>query len=290
MSDDEMQPLQFIKQYHCHRDSLYHPERGPSIFGLIANPSLDCVCAELARLAYTRFEKNAAAQARLAQILAIGGFGQPACFNSEGSQAFAVKAKDGRQFVSFRGTQTDDLTDVIHDAECIPMTVAGYRGMVHWGFEKALQSIWPQVQEWLAANASPQPPVFSGHSLGAALATLAAARVTNAELITFGSPRVGNEEFAASFAGRVVRRYVDCCDGVTLVPLETGWGYKHVGLMTYIDRDGKLQQPLPSPRAIEQDKLLGHVWFATIDVLDIDKVRLREFADHAPANYIRALI
>ncbi|WLI90891.1 hypothetical protein Q4S45_07175 [Massilia sp. R2A-15] len=60
--------------------------------------------------------------------------------------------------------------------------------------------------------------------------------------------------------------------------------------MTYIDRDGKLQQLLPSPRNIEQDKLLGHVWFATIDVLDIDKVRLREFADHAPANYIRALI
>jgi triacylglycerol lipase len=63
---------------------------------------------------------------------------------------------------------------------------------------------------------------FGGHSLGAALATLAAARFpTTAGVSTIASPRVGDRLFAAlfdaRFGGRSLR-YENDTDIVTLIP------------------------------------------------------------------------
>jgi hypothetical protein len=60
--------------------------------------------------------------------------------------------------------------------------------------------------------------LITGHSLGAALATLAAIVVKPAKLITFGSPRVGNEALCGLLDGVEVRRFVNCCDLITRIP------------------------------------------------------------------------
>jgi hypothetical protein len=92
---------------------------------------------------------------------------------------------------------------------------------VHEGFVDALSKVQKELGTAL-------PPVGSGsilitgHSLGAGLATLAAAalRERHPRLITFGSPRVGDADFARSIAADSVARFVNCCDLVTRVPPE----------------------------------------------------------------------
>jgi hypothetical protein len=124
----------------------------------------------------------------------------------------------------------------------------------------------------------------TGHSLGAALATLAAVDTTPARLVTFGSPRVGDEAFRALFAGLEVRRFVDCCDVVSRVPperfdaahlarlleelgvpgpsligrtlrwLKLNAQFAHVSAAHYIDRNGLLTEtPSDKKQAADQE-------------------------------------
>lgn len=76
--------------------------------------------------------------------------------------------------------------------------------------------MYPWIQEWVTSR--PGRLLLTGHSLGAALATLAATLELSAELITIGSPRVGNDEFVQLRATRAVKRFVNCADIVTRVP------------------------------------------------------------------------
>ncbi|HEX6742050.1 MAG TPA: lipase family protein, partial [Sphingomicrobium sp.] len=112
----------------------------------------------------------------------------------------------------------------------------------------------------------------------------------DAQLVTFGSPRVGDEGFAALFAGRDVRRYVDCTDLVTSVPPQL-LGYVHVGPERYIDCFGTVQEKPPSPEAIAEDRRFArgsyavkHAWKVWRNVL------IRDLADHAPVNYVSAVL
>lgn len=86
------------------------------------------------------------------------------------------------------------------------------------------------------------PLYVTGHSLGGALAVLAAERLTACgypvmEVHTFGGPRVGDYAWAQAYEARLGRRtwrHAYCCDIVTRVP----WlwqGYWHVGQHVYYD-------------------------------------------------------
>jgi hypothetical protein len=83
---------------------------------------------------------------------------------------------------------------------------------------------------------------FTGHSLGAALATLAADRSKFESCVcTLGSPRVGDEAFVKGFNSRFgdrSRRYVNDVDIVTHVPPPGPLPYFHVDHLRYIDADG----------------------------------------------------
>jgi triacylglycerol lipase len=80
-----------------------------------------------------------------------------------------------------------------------------------------------------------------GHSLGGAMATIAASRLHNVEkvvtLYTFGSPRVGNAEFVRLMSGVTHYRFVNNNDLVTTIPL---WimGYRHHGQVMYFNFNG----------------------------------------------------
>jgi hypothetical protein len=76
---------------------------------------------------------------------------------------------------------------------------------------------------------------------------------------------------------------------VTQVPPEEFLGYAHVGEMRYIDRDGGLQPQGVAARFVTADRAGARLLYLTRYAFATGNVPARELADHAPANYIRAL-
>ena len=148
--------------------------------------------------------------------------------------------------VSFRGTDKDDPRNAQSDEDTIPVARDGY--VVHRGFALALDQVWdtevkPMLDRYL--KAFPTAPIyFTGHSLGAALATIAVTRFegNNCALYTIGSPRVGDDTFVREVLQktRLVFRFVNGQDIVTQIPPEVPLQhyFHHVGAEKYIDRNG----------------------------------------------------
>jgi triacylglycerol lipase len=176
--------------------------------------------------------------------------GLTAEFLSEGGSDCYVAWHDDWLVVAFRGTQPQQWRDVLADTNIVHDSWP--TGHVHRGFKKALGSVWPRLEARLADLAQGRSVWFCGHSLGAALATLAADRYEGTRgVCTFGSPRVGDPAFMASFnqklAGRSLR-YVNHHDIVTHVPTERPIRYEHVDERRYIARNGTVSggaPPLP---------------------------------------------
>ena len=166
-----------------------------------------------------------------------------------------VLSAAGFVIIAFRGTRVlglrdplalqtslePNLRDVVTDLQ-FPQAVFN-PGMVHAGFLVAYGPLSDGLAARLAELAS-RPVWFTGHSLGGALATIAAARAGDFRgLYTFGSPRVGNADFAAALASGSCYRVVHHDDIVArlpppLVPSVPVGVYHHVGRLVYIDHDG----------------------------------------------------
>lgn len=274
-------------RYDPSRSALYAPERSEPEADFSVQWGIDQVCAELSRLAYYRFEEGE--RPRLDAALAEAGFSKAATFQfpAAGAQAFGSTMPDGTSVVAFRGTQPGNLQDLAADARS--NLVAFQDGArVHAGFLAAFRSIEKAVAEWIGQTGGGRL-VFTGHSLGAAMASVAGAVHRHAEVVNFGSPLVGDGGFAALFGGQKLRRYVDCCDCITRVPPGL-LGYVHAGEGLYIDRFGRVQAGL-SDAGIGEDRRLArrsyamkHAWKVWHNVL------ARDLADHAPVNYVSAVL
>ena len=274
-------------RYAPQRQALYHPERDPSLLSSGVSPQLDALCAEMSRLAYRRFETDSAEAQFVTRAVGCAGYDQTAFFSSGSSQAFAAANTAARSAIlAFRGTQSDDLRDLITDARFHPVPwPAG--GMVHSGFADAANALLDHgVRAWLQEHAG-WNLVHTGHSLGAAVATLTASTAPPRHLVTFGSPRVGDGSFAQTLDGTEVRRYVDCCDLVTRVP-PPGPAYGHVGVLRYVDRRG-IVGGIDDADAIDHDQDMGRLDYFHDYALVPEDVAIRDLADHAPANYVYAL-
>jgi alpha-beta hydrolase superfamily lysophospholipase len=105
---------------------------------------------------------------------------------------------------------------------------AGVGARFHRGFLDALAMIWEPLFKAVddAVKTKERPLWVTGHSLGGALALLAAWRFQRSflavyEIITFGAPMIGNETaskaFEQEFAGKIFR-YVDLEDVVPHLP------------------------------------------------------------------------
>jgi len=277
-------------EYDVSREALLHPERQPTVFTAGQKPDRRLLGAECARLAYIRAETDASEAQRLAQSLDLAGFELPVFhFDADtGAYCFCTQRKsDKLALVSFRGTQPDNPSEVITDLNFLP-SPAGV-GRVHSGFKQASDALAPFVTRWLTHSASHRKRLLlCGHSLGAGLATMFAGLVSPDDVITIGSPRVGDVDFIRSLPSQVVTRIVNCCDVVpTLPPGFTS--YRHVGTLLYIDKDG-VPNELPESRFMVQDKIAGqadHVW-RLIAHRDFDGLPVRMLSDHAPINYVRA--
>jgi alpha/beta superfamily hydrolase len=184
-------------------------------------------------------------------------------FSGPSTQCYVVHTQDF-VIVAFRGTQVvkpglkDPLDQVIRSVAHDLLADAKFLlvdfkpgGRVHRGFQDGLDEIWgSDVEPYLRRLQSENPARtfwFTGHSLGAALATLGAARFGDVQgLYTFGSPLVGDEKFAKSFRVKNAYRFVHHRDPITRMALvgpqePLGFArYQHVGQLKYIDSDGVL--------------------------------------------------
>lgn len=285
--------------YDATRTALFSPGEALSLFGTAIHtptrPSTtDAVVLECARLAYVPFEQGE--QTRLLADLDRAGFSNVQTFSvSSGTQCFAARhAGDDSAVIAFRGTEINRVRDLITDLRALPTTWRG-PGQVHGGFCDAFMQVERDLDDWLARYAPSSRLIVTGHSLGAALATLAAARwvTRRPRLVTMGSPRVGDSRFCDSLEGLVMRRYVHCADGVVdLPPALPPGNYRHAGAAIYIDRNGRLQ---PGFSANQRQDDIRRARFEHWLAPDLRWLRERHWldrslTDHAPINYLRAVL
>jgi len=149
--------------------------------------------------------------------------------------------------VAFRGTEPDEWEDILTDA--MIALVPWRTGKVHFGFKQGMDAIWPALEAELNTLSMGRTVWFCGHSLGAALATLAADRYAKTRgVCTFGCPRVGDRAFAAGFNARLGASSLRCVnnhDIVTHVPPPL-FAYKHVDVRRFIAPDGTISGRPPS--------------------------------------------
>ena len=152
-------------------------------------------------------------------------------------------------FVSFRGTS--DVEDWLADLDAIPDTyrpVSGF-GQVDAGFQEVYELVQKSIATNLAAaTAGCDQILITGHSLGAALAVLAAPDISRnmppnkiePRLITFAGPRVGLTDFVDAFNAAIEScfRVVNFLDVVPYVPPAP---YAHVGAQIAVDSGGPVQ-------------------------------------------------
>jgi hypothetical protein len=278
--------------YSAEKDDLYFPAKH-AVFFPSGRPRSDAaLCVEMARLAYCRLDSSFAFdQDQIRKVLGRIRFTDCKYFETAsapdggGSHAFlAIDGDNKLAVLSFRGTDKDDPTDLGDDLNALPQPwPAG--GKVHSGFAKAFQELWPAVQAVLP-QFKEYRLLFTGHSLGAAMATLASSLRKPQSLYTIGSPRVGDQAFADLLQGLDNHRYVDCCDLVTRVPPEV-LGYTHIpGMIHYIDFNRAVQQLYPNDPFIDRDRAQAEEDYLKNYAWRIGDVALRPLADHAPVNYV----
>lgn len=178
---------------------------------------------------------------------AFSGAGLRSTFLESGSTECYIAWQDAFVIVAFRGTEPDEWEDILTDA--MIALVPWRTGTVHCGFKQGVDAIWPALEAELNTLSTGRTVWFCGHSLGAALATLAAAQYPKTRgVCTFGCPRVGDRAFAAGVNARLGARslrYVNNHDVVTHVPPPL-FAYRHVDVRRFIAPDGTISGTPPS--------------------------------------------
>ena len=163
-------------------------------------------------------------------------------FEKENAQGYGIVMPD-YVIVAFRGTEGAQMGDLLADIKAWPAG-ADTTGTVHSGFKHELDKLYPEIIKWLGKKLTTKKIVITGHSLGAAMATICTSRMeeyTEVEsLTTFGSPRVGTRKFVKAIS-TPHKRFVNNNDLVTKVPLFI-MGYKHHGDQQYINFYGNIRK------------------------------------------------
>ena len=228
---------------------------------------------EFANIAQTTYDNPKTSTAKFKAL----GYKIIQFFDVEGAQAYLL-TNNTITVLSFRGTEVTEKSDVLADLKS-GKNIEACGGKVHVGFKGEINKLWPSITAALTAN--PGNVYVTGHSLGAAMATIAASRMQDrvTALVTFGSPRVGNKEFVDSV---FVEHYrvQNNCDDVTKVPFML-MGFTHHGTHKYMNFNGEFRDLTPWQQ-----------------VKDMVRSRLKARAkgqkyigvfDHMMANYIAKL-
>ncbi|GAM23673.1 hypothetical protein SAMD00019534_068480, partial [Acytostelium subglobosum LB1] len=165
-------------------------------------------------------------------------------FGDSSSNGFGYLAKRGNTIIlAFRGTKVHTLENWASnlDVTLAPWSRDNPSAKVHHGFKKTYLTIKDEIEEKLTNLIASCPECDSlevtGHSLGAGLATFCVfdiyPRLFNKHitLYTFGSPKLGNQEFVLQLVAKVgasnIWRIVEENDIVCQLPDPTS-GYVHI--------------------------------------------------------------
>lgn len=238
--------LQQAREYFHVNDLLLVPP----IMRAAYSDRMAWILASMAHLAYDHYEDNGKQKELFEAKLAGGGFKLVDYFNDPKTDTQAFLATSGDYAVlAFRGTEVSKKQDVITDITASQISVI--EGGVHKGFQDAYNSVKDKIEGCLSTL--PKMPIYiTGHSLGAALATVATQELEQHPLFrdriaacyTFGSPRVGNSKYDRAFKAPIYRM-VNTTDIVTVVPL-LAMGYIHIGDIRFLGRkDGDFRRQIP---------------------------------------------
>ncbi len=198
-------------------------------------------------------------------------------FDIDNAQAYLLKGNDGIHVLSFRGTEISEPSDILADLKA-GKNIEACGGKIHVGFKGEINKLWPAIEK---ATASIDCLYITGHSLGAAMATIASSRMQSKvlALVTFGSPRVGNQEFVNSL--KVVHyRVQNNCDDVTKVPFRLV-GFRHHGTHMYMNYYGAFRNLTPWQRVKDMVRSRARAYVKGQKFLGV--------YDHMMANYIAKL-
>lgn len=188
--------------------------------------------------------------------------------------------------IAFRGT--DEIADWLDNINAFPEKVLF--GEFHRGFWNSVNNVWDILfAEYLLLREKKKRPLFlTGHSLGGAMATIAAARLIHRDLpftsvYTFGQPRAVTSETARVFNSEAKNRFFrfqNNNDIVTRIPARL-MGYSHVGSFLYISEE----------KGIHNEP--GY-WFRFLDSIDgaieaIQEKGLDGVEDHSMKQYLQAI-
>ncbi|MGI9327720.1 MAG: lipase family protein [Pseudomonadales bacterium] len=191
-------------------------------------------CVELSQLAYRDPEQGA-------RVAARSGYTRFTAIDSRGGRDYAIIVSDAdRHFVAFRGSDEplDWLTNLAIWRAKTSM------GSVHRGYHRTSQALLPALQAELQSLHT-GPVVFTGHSMGGALALLCALGVPLANdadhsIYTFGQPKIGGPSFAEHVRGRSDLDYFRFVHGADAIAV---WGLGErafIGTPCYFDYRGRL--------------------------------------------------
>ena len=253
---------------------LFNLYRSPT--GRVHWPNAYLLCLA-SRLAYFPKEEEGISEQKVLKTLSSWGLGDALLISKEDekrqldTQLF-IATNRNTVFVVFRGTEPDNLTDFVTDAKVRQKKNPAYKGKVHRGFIQALQLVWPQlikeIRTRVNAGGRMRKVCLAGHSLGAALATLATQRLHRMRdievdaLYTYGCPRAGNLDFKRGFQAIKKRlfRFENNNDAVPKLPPDIlfFYDYTHVSEPLYFYGDGTYERN-PSVGERHKDLVLSRL-------------------------------
>jgi hypothetical protein len=279
-------------KYQYNKTALYHPESCP-VFSknlptaafVYSEESFSLVNAWwLSKLSHLAYFNRKEIEIHLDQV----GLQLFAFFSKNGSSAF-IAISENFAVLSFRGTAIGEKDNIMNDID-IRLTPITEAISVHAGFLQSLDQIWPEIE--IALNQLKREKIkvwYTGHSLGAAMATLASTRYKTAAVYVYGSPRVGNKAFGDSIKDQNNYNIGNCCDVVTIQPPEL-LGYQAAGEIILITSNFKLIFS-PSTLQVIRERSLGYFrFYKNLYWLHSDSVYLRSLADHIMVNYSSAIL
>ncbi len=231
--------------------------------------------------------------------------------------AYFVRSEDGRVGVlAFRGTMPEDFINWLTDADT---TLTNFHfGMVHTGFYRNVEPLWGGIADAIddamkprsGGNGAPtlaplENLYITGHSLGAAMAVIAAARIFSPDYLswqplvrgvyTYGQPSVGDEQFARHFSTRFeLYRHVYRFDVVPHLPPADVGLFPHFGTEFYASEPSTNWQAVQPARTTQARLVTAAAAIALASFLArrltiLRSLRMRySIEDHGPQGYIDA--
>jgi triacylglycerol lipase len=207
-------------------------------------------------------------------------------YQNDGSQTYVIEDEKDI-IVVCRGTEVKEWNDIKADLS-ISLVPSRYGiGKVHRGFRAYTDKIWEPVKDHIKKTKN-KDLWITGHSLGAAMATLMARRCVldisiqvPKALFTYGSPRVGNRLYIDEFNTHITHhRWVNDGDIVTKIPFAPF--YYHSGIMHHISSNGNV--------TVNYDRKIS--WARILSLLlphGIFKLLFGDVKDHSSELYVKQL-